>query len=255
MIAKTKIDRDNLRMAGKLLSEVLHEVAAMTKVGVTTAELDIAAERMIRERAAVPAFLNYDPGGAAYPYPAVLCVSIDNEVVHGIPSEKRVIKDGDLVMLDLGLSYNGYFSDMATTVCVGKCDAKTQRLIDATREAMSAAVGAAKVGGHIGDIGAAVHGIAKKYGYGVVEELGGHSLGKKPHERPYVPNVGRAGTGESITENLILALEPIFTEGKADVFLGPDEWTYFTRDNSRSAEFEQTILVTKNGAEILTPLL
>ncbi len=254
MIAKTKSEIENLRKAGELLSEVLHAVAAITKPGVSTAELDIAAEKMIRERGCVPAFLNYDPGDAAYPYPAALCVSIDDEVVHGIPSEKRIIKNGDLVMLDLGLSYNGYFSDMATMVCVGDCDTKTRRLIDATREAMSAAVTAAKVGSHIGDIGAAIEKVARKYGYGVVEELGGHSLGKKPHEQPFVPNVGRSGTGERIVEGLVLALEPIFTEGKSDVYLGRDQWTYYTADHSRSAEFEQTIIVTAKGPEILTPL-
>ena len=252
MIVRTDEERDALRKAGKLLAEVLREVARMTKPGVTTAELDIAAERMIRERGAVPAFLNYQPDDAPYPYPAALCVSIDDVVVHGIPSEDRVIQEGELVMLDLGLSYNGYFSDAALTVCAGSCDERGAQLIKATRDAFKAAMKVAKPGNRIGDISAAIDAVGRAGGWGVVEELGGHALGTVPHEPPFVSNVGRAGEGEKLVEGLVLAIEPIFTEGSADVVLEPDQWAYRTRDGSRSAETEHTIIITSKGPEILT---
>lgn len=252
MIAKTKEDVENLRMAGKVLAEVLREVAALAKPGVSTAALDLAAEGMIRERGAAPAFLNYKPDGAAYPFPAALCVSIDDEVVHGIPSEKRVIVEGQLVMLDLGLSYKGYFSDAAVTVCAGVCDAKGKSLINATHEAFEAALKAAKPGNRIGDMSSEIERVARERGFSVVTELGGHSLGLTPHEAPFVPNAGRAGEGELLTEGLVLAIEPIFAEGRGEVVLADDEWTYHTKDGSRSAETEHTILITKDGAEVLT---
>ncbi len=252
MIAKTPEDFENLRMAGKMLGEVLKELSLLVKPGVTGAALDLAAEEGIRSRGCKPAFLGYKPSGASYPFPATLCLSINDEVVHGIPTEDKVLKEGDLVMLDLGLSYNGYFADAAITVSVGEADEKASRLLNATREALSAGVKAAQVGGRIGDIGAAIEEVAKKYGYSTAEDLGGHAIGKKPHEQPYVPNLGPKGSGERIVEGLVLALEPIFTEGDGKITLDDDEWTYRTRDGSRSCEFEHTILVGKEGAEILT---
>jgi len=252
MIAKTKEEIQNLARAGKVLAEALRHVAALVKPGVTTAALDLAAEQFILDAGCVPAFLHYKPDSASYPFPAVLCVSINDEVVHGIPSEGRVIQEGDLVMLDLGLSYKGYFSDAAITVFAGEADAAGKKLADATKEALAAAIQVVKPGARIGDISAAIEAVAKKYSFAVVEELGGHSLGRTPHEKPFVPNVGKAGKGEVLVEGLVLAIEPIFTEGKADIELDPDEWTYRTVDGSRSAETEHTILVTKDGAEILT---
>ena len=252
MIAKTKEDIAGLRAAGKLLAEALRHTAALVRPGVNTAELDLAAEKFIREAGAVPAFLNYKPEGASYAFPAALCVSINDEVVHGIPSEEYVIEEGDLVMLDLGLSLNGYFADAAITVCAGECDEKGKVLIQATEEACKAAIKVAKPGARMGDIGAAIQAVAKKYGLGVVEELGGHSLGKVPHESPFVPNTGVAGKGHVLEEGLVLAIEPIFTEGGGDIELMEDEWTYVTADGSRSAETEHTVLITKDGAEVLT---
>lgn len=241
-----------MRAAGKLLAHALREVAALVKPGVTTAALDLAAEKFIREAGATPAFLNYKQEGSVYPFPAVLCVSIDDEVVHGIPSEERVVKDGELVMLDLGLSLNGYFADAAVTVVAGQGDEKGKKLIEATEEAFRAAIKVAKPGARMGDIGAAIGAVAHNYGLGVVEDLGGHSLGRVAHEPPFVPNSGKAGTGVVLEEGLILAIEPIFTEGKGDIELLEDEWTYVTADGSRSAETEHTVLITKNGAEVLT---
>lgn len=252
MIAKTPEELDGLRKAGKILAHCLREVAALVKPGVTTASLDLAAEKLVRDAGAEPAFLNYMQEGSAYPFPAVLCVSIDDEVVHGIPSEARVIQEGDLVMLDLGLSYGGYFADAAVTVCAGACDEKGKVLIEATQEALRAAVQVASAGARMGDLSAAIEAVAKKYKLGVVEELGGHSLGRVAHEAPFVPNTGEAGKGVVLEEGLVLAIEPIFTEGAGDIELAPDEWTYVTADKSRSAETEHTVLITKNGAEILT---
>lgn len=252
MIAKTQEEIQNLRKAGNILADALREVAKLVQPGVSTATLDLAAEKYIRDNGAVPAFLNYKQEGSAYPFPAALCVSIDDEVVHGIPREDRIIEEGDLVMLDLGVSYNGYFSDAAITVVAGSADEKGKKLIAATQEAIMAAIKIAKPGATTGDLGAAIEAVGKKYGFGIVEDLGGHSLGKVPHEKPFVPNAARAGTGEKLVEGLVLAIEPIFTEGKGDIVLADDEWTYLTVDGSRSAETEHTVLITKNGAEILT---
>ncbi|MEK7613026.1 MAG: type I methionyl aminopeptidase [Patescibacteria group bacterium] len=252
MIAKTEEEISNLRTAGKLLSGILRELAKEVRPGISTAALDLKASQLIEKAGAKPAFLGYQPDDAAYPYPAALCISIDDEVVHGIPSESRILAAGELVMLDLGLSYNGYFADAAITVCAGRCDAKGERLIAATREALSAAIQTVKAGVHTGDIGAAIAAVAKKYNLSVVEDLGGHALGKVPHEKPFIANVGNAGEGEVLEEGLVIAIEPIFTEGKGDIVLADDQWTYHTVDGSRSAEFEHTILITKNGAEVLT---
>jgi methionyl aminopeptidase len=252
VIAKTPEDFNGVRAAGKALAEVLSELKAMVADGVRASELDLKAEEAIRRRGAVPAFLGYRPEGAAYPFPATLCVSINDEVVHGIPTEDKVLQDGDIVMLDLGLSLDGYFADAAITVSVGEPDEKTTRLMNATREALSVAIDTARVGNTTGDIGAAVEAVAKKYGYKTAEDLGGHALGKKPHEPPYIPNIGPAKSGEKLKEGMVLALEPIFTEGNGHIQLDPDEWTYRTADGSRSCEFEHTILITKDGAEILT---
>lgn len=252
MIAKTPEEIAGLRAAGKLLAQALRHTATLVKPGVNTAELDLAAEKFIRDAGATPAFLNYKPEGASYAFPAALCVSIGDEVVHGIPSEERIVEEGDLVMLDLGLSLGGYFADAAITVCAGECDEKGKVLIEATEEAFRAALKVAKPGARTGDIGAAIQAVARKYGLGVVEELGGHSLGRVAHEPPFVPNTGTAGKGHVLEEGLVLAIEPIFTEGQGDVELMEDEWTYVTADGSRSAETEHTVLITKTGAEILT---
>lgn len=253
MIIRTTQEEKGIRTAGLILAEVLTEVGRAVRPGSTTASLDLLAEELLRARGAKPAFLNYKPDGAAYPYPAVLCVSINDEVVHGIPSEERILKEGDTVMLDLGLSYDGFFADAAITVPVGEVDPDARRLLRATREALAAAVTAAKAGARIGNIGSAIEAVARTYGYAVVDELGGHALGRRPHEKPFIPNVGEPGTGAILEEGLVLALEPIFTNGKKAIVLDSDQWTYRTRDGSRSAEFEQTIIVGKNGGDVVTP--
>ncbi len=252
MIAKTQEQIDALRVAGRALAEVLRDLSALVAPGVTTAALDIVAEEGVRNRGCTPAFLGYKPDGASRPFPAVLCVSINDEVVHGIPSQNRVLEEGDTISLDLGLSYQGYFVDSAVTVCVGECDAAAKKLLEATREALGAAIKAAKVGGRLGDIGAAVEEVATRTKFAIVEDLGGHAVGKAVHEKPFIANFGKAGTGEKIVEGMVLALEPMFAEGKGAIILSEDEWTYKMHDGGRAAHFEHTILVTKDGPEILT---
>jgi methionyl aminopeptidase len=252
MIAKTEDEIKNLWAAGKILAQVLTEVAALVKPGVSTAELDLAADAAIKTKGAVPAFLGYKPEGATYPYPATLCISINDEVVHGIPSAERILKEGDIISLDEGLSYNGFFVDSAITVGVGSVDAKAKKLLQANREALDAALAAAQVGAHIGDIGAAVERVAKKYNLGVVEDLGGHAVGKSVHEKPFIPNEGKDGAGEEIKLGMVLAIEPMLCEGKGAISLDKDEWTYRMCDGKRAAHFEHTVLITKDGPEILT---
>ncbi len=252
MIAKTAKDIENLREGGKLLARALKETAALVFPGQTTAALDLAAEKYIREGGGIPSFLGYKPAGARIPYPAVLCVSINEEVVHGIPSEKRTIKEGDIISLDLGLSYNGLFVDSALTMCVGEGDANAKKLIAATNESISTAIKAIHIGGHIGDIGAAVVEVAERHRFSIVQDLGGHGVGKAVHEHPFIANEGRIGEGEPILDGMVLAIEPMFAEGQGRVVLAPDGWTYSMRDGLRAAHFEHTVFITETGAKVLT---
>ena len=225
----------------------------MAKPGITAADLDLAAEKIIRAEGGEPTFLNYSPAGAPYPFPAALCISINDEVVHGIPSEDRVLMSGDVVSLDLGVTYEGFVTDAARTVVVGGDMSEDQkRLIDATKEALAGAAKKAVAGNHVGDIGAAISAVAKKYHLGVVRELGGHGVGKRLHENPYIANYGMPGKGAVLVEGMVVALEPIFVLGKPAVSIDPDGYTYRTQDGSLAAHFEDTFIIGKNGTEILT---
>jgi methionyl aminopeptidase len=253
MIAKTPKDIEGLRAAGALLASTLRALSALVKSGITTASLDIAAEKMIRNGGGVPAFLGYKPEGATYPFPAVLCVSINEEIVHGIPTEDRVLIDGDIVSLDLGLSLDGYFVDSAVTVPVGEVSEEDQTLLKATKEALDAAIAAAHGGVKSGDIGAAVEEVAKKYKLSVVEDLGGHAVGAAVHEQPYIANIGKKGKGDTLPEGMVIALEPMFSQGSPRIVLDEeDQWTYRTSDGSRAAHFEHTLILTKDGCEVVT---
>lgn len=252
MIATTDEQIKNLRAAGKILHGVLEDLIALCKEGVSTAELDLTAEHAIRARGAVPSFLHYQPAGAAYPYPATLCVSINDEVVHGIPQEKKILRKGDVVNLDAGLSYNGCFVDAARTIIIGETDHKGTELVAATKEALDAAIAVVRPGKRLGDIGAAVMRVAGNRKYTIVEDLGGHAVGAAVHEQPFIANEGREGEGEEIVEGMVLAIEPMLCEGKGAIILDEDEWTYRMEDGKRAAHFEDTVLVTKDGAEILT---
>ena len=251
MIAKKEDTIATLREAGRRLARVMDALEEKVERGVTPTELDSLARRLIEEGGDKPAFLNYKPQGASYPYPASLCTSVNDEVVHGIPSEIPLV-EGDIIGLDLGLIHNGVIVDMARTLPVGKIDAKAQKLLATTQNALMAGIKAIKAGKKIGDISAAIETVAKEQKYGVVRELGGHGVGKKVHEPPFVPNFGKKGTGDELVAGLVIAIEPMFNEGSHEVVLGADGYTYHTADGKRSAHFEHTILVTKKGAEIIT---
>lgn len=253
MTITSDIERENLIEAGKRLAAVLEALRAKVAPGISSEELDDLAEKLIRDGSDEPSFLGYTPEGASRPYPASLCVSINDEIVHGIPNEStKILKEGDIVGLDLGLTHNGVIVDAAITVPVGKVSAETQKLLSATETALMEGIKQAKPGNHIGDISAAIQKEIEQAGFKVVKELGGHGVGELVHEEPFIPNFGRAGAGPVITEGMVLALEPISTAGKASVVLAPDGYTYRTKDGSRSAHFEHTILIEREGARIIT---
>ncbi len=250
---KTNEEIALLRVSGYRLAFVLQEVKKAIKPGVTTLELDTLAEKLIREGGDTPPFLNYTPHGARHPFPASLCVSINDEIVHGIPSE-RVIKEGDLVSIDLGVTHKGMITDAALTVFVGEVPEELKILIAETERSLYAGIKAAHGGGHIGDIGAAIERVAHGHGYGIVRELGGHGVGHAVHEEPYVPNYGKKGTGPILKPGMVLAIEPMFMLGKEDIRIMPDGYTIVTDDGSLSAHFEHTIVITEKGSEILTQI-
>jgi len=249
----TKDEIEALREGGKRLAQVVSAVAKATVPGVTTAELNALAEKLIRDTGDTPSFLGYTPKGAKRPFPAAICISLNDEVVHGIPNENpRAIQEGDIVGLDCGITHKGLITDHAVTAIAGKGDANAKKLLSETEKALMAGIKAAKGGARVGDISAAVEEIGVENGYGIVYELGGHGVGHVVHEEPYIPNVGEAGTGPELVEGTVIAIEPMFTEGDDRVKLLSDGYTYATKDGSRAAHFEHTILITKNGAEILT---
>lgn len=253
MTIKSQTERENLIEGGRRLAMVLAALKTKVAPGVTTEELDDLAEQMIRDGGDEPCFLGYTPEGAGRPYPATLCVSINDEIVHGIPNESnKVLKEGDIVGLDLGLSHNGIIVDSAITVPVGQVDTESTKLMRATEAALAAGITAARVGARMGDISHAIQEEIERAGFKVVRELGGHGVGDRVHEEPFVPNYGHIGTGPELTEGMVLALEPISAAGKAGVLLAPDGYTYRTKDGSRSAHFEHTILLEKEGARIIT---
>jgi methionyl aminopeptidase len=251
MIVKTETQLEGLREAGKRMREVVDEVLALVRPGVPSLELEAKAREVTKRVGAEPSYLGFRNKGEP-PYPAALCVSVNNEIAHSPPKPEKILKAGDVVSIDFGLVYKGYFMDTAHTVAVGEVDKAAKNLIEGTREALPAAIEAARVGNTVGDIGAAVESIAKKYKLGIVKDLRGHGVGNDVHEDPLVPNFGKAGKGELLVEGLVLALEPIFAEGDGALVDGGDGFTYSTRDGSRAAHFEHTIVITKDGPEILT---
>ncbi|MCX6786344.1 MAG: type I methionyl aminopeptidase [Candidatus Kaiserbacteria bacterium] len=253
MIITNEKEREDLIEAGEHLASVMDALRAKVRAGVTAEELDDLAEQMIRDAGDSPSFLGYKPEGAARSYPATLCVSINDEIVHGIPNEsEKILKEGDIVGLDFGLIHNGVIVDAAVTVPVGTINEESKKLLRATEQALVAGIAAAIPGNHIGDISYAIQEEIKNAGFRVVKSLGGHGVGKKVHEEPFIPNFGHAGEGPELREGMVLALEPISSAGKAAVTLAPDGYTFRTRDGSRSAHFEHTILIEKDGARIIT---
>jgi methionyl aminopeptidase len=251
---KTVEEIELLRVSGKRLAFVLQEVKKAINVGVTTAQLDVLAEQLIREGGDIPPFKDYTPHGARSPFPASLCVSLNDEIVHGIPSKDRVIKNGDVVSIDLGVSHKGMITDAALTVAVGEVSQGVKNLIRDTELSLYKGIAAARVGGRVGDIGAAIERVGNERGYGIVRELGGHGVGHAVHEDPYVPNYGSKGTGPILKPGMVLAIEPMFMLGEEDIHLLPDGYTVASDDGSLSAHFEHTIVITEDGVEILTQL-
>src|SRR4051812_30956298 len=235
-----------MREAGRLVGEVLTQLTARVKPGVTTAELDDLAEQRIRKAGATPAFKGY------HGYPATICASINEEVIHGIPSGRRVLNEGDVISIDVGASLDGYYGDSAITLPVGPVSQQAATLLRVTEESLFKAIEAVKVGGRVSDIGYAVQKHVEAFGFSVVREFVGHGIGERMHEEPQGPNYGEPGRGPRLSEGMVLAIEPMVNAGKSAVKVLADGWTAVTRDSSLSAHFEHTVAVTADGPWILT---
>lgn len=246
-------ERAGIIESGRRLGVILEKVAEAVAPGVSTKELDDLAEKLIREGGDIPAFKGYTPDRSARPYPATLCLSVNDEVVHGIPNEvPKILKEGDIVSLDLGLIHEGFVTDSAVTVGVGKVDAKAQKLMDTTQSALESAIFSAVAGSRVGDISYATEQAFKGTDFSVVKLLGGHGVGNHVHEEPWIANAGRKGTGPELKAGMVLALEPIANEGKGGITLASDGYTYRTKDGTRSAHFEHTIIVEEGEALVIT---
>lgn len=246
IIIKTEEQIKLIRESCRLISIVHKELEQYVRPGISTKEIDIKGDILIRKLGGIPNFLHYNG------YPASICVSVNDEVVHGIPHKHRILQEGDIVSLDCGLIYKGYHSDAARTLAVGKITPEAQKLIDVTRESFFAGIKMAKAGNHLFDISNAIAGYVKPYGYGIVRELTGHGVGTKLHEDPQIPNFQQFKRGPKLRPGMTLAVEPMINMGRADVEWLDDDWTVVTQDGSLSAHYENTILITDGEPEILT---
>jgi len=235
-----------MRRSGRIVRQVLDAVKEAVTPGVTTMDLERLAEARIKDLGAKPAFKGY------YDYPCVLCTSINNEIVHGIPSERRILKPGDIVSIDTGVVLDGYYGDAAITVPVDGLTAQLEKLLEVTRESLYRGIEAARIGNTVGDVGAAVQKVVEANGFSVVREFVGHGIGTKLHEEPQVPNYGTPGSGSKLRDGMVLAIEPMVNVGKPETRVLADNWTAVTKDGTHSAHFEHTVAVTKNGPVILT---
>ena len=246
---KSARELDLMAQGGKILAATIETLRGAVRPGISTGELDTIAEQFIRSHdGAVPAFKGL------YGFPGSICASVNNEIVHGIPSPKRMLKDGDIVSLDVGVGYKGYFTDSATTVAVGTLAPEATRLLDVTQRALAAGIDAAVLGNHVGDIGAAVQGVVEQSGFTVVRDLVGHGIGVEFHEEPQVPNYGKPKRRERLSAGLTVAIEPMVNVGGPATKTLPDRWTIVTLDGSLSAHFEHTVAITENGPKVLTRL-
>jgi methionyl aminopeptidase len=244
---KSSREIELMSQGGAILGRTIATVRDAVRAGVSTADLDRIAEEFIRSHeGAVPAFKGL------YGFPGSICTSINEEIVHGIPSKKRVLKEGDIVSVDVGVGYRGFFTDSAVTIPVGRVDERTQRLLSVTAASLEAGITAARVGNHIGDIGAAVQGVVEAAGFSVVRDLVGHGIGAEFHEEPQVPNYGKPKRREKLVPGLTLAIEPMVNVGAAGTRTLQDRWTIVTADGSRSAHFEHTVAITEEGPQVLT---
>lgn len=235
-----------MRRAGAVVGDILVVLSGLIKPGMTTGQIDQIAREELKKRGAKPAFLNY------HGFPGVICLSINHEVVHGIPSDKRVLKDGDILGVDFGCVIDRFYGDSAVTIPVGRVSPEAEKLIRVTRESLMKGIEAVKAGARIGDIGAAVQAHAEAHGYGVVREFVGHGIGRALHEEPPIPNFGKAGTGPRLKAGMTIAIEPMINLGSAAVETLEDGWTAVTKDRKLSAHFEHTVAVTETGFDILT---
>ncbi len=250
VIIKTDQEIEIMRQAGRLLSKVISQVASIVRPGISTLDLDDLAERSIIDLGAKPGFKNYGEGKNRYP--ATLCTSVNEEVVHGIPSRDKILKEGDIIGLDCGLIYKGYFSDMAITVPVGRISPKAEELIRITKKSLNVAIQMIKAGVRLGNVSSAIQSCAEKNNFSVVRDLTGHGIGKELHEPPVILNYGHPNTGIILEKGMTLCFEPMVNVGDWQVKTLKDRWTIVTKDDSLSAHFEHMILVTKSGAEVLT---
>jgi methionyl aminopeptidase len=246
---KRQAEIELMRRAGRILVDILDVLRSEIRPGVSTADLDAIAERMMRDAGATPSFKGY---GSNPPFPGSICVSINDEVVHGIPSPRRRLLDGDVVSVDVGCIVERWHADCARTWTVGRVPREVTELIDGTRRGMEAGIAAAIAGNRLGDVGHAIESVAREHGYGVVRPFVGHGIGTSMHEEPQVPNYGRPGTGMRIEAGMCFAIEPMFNLGRDDVQVDRDGWTVRTADGSLSAHFENTVAVTDAGPDILT---
>ncbi|PIR70263.1 MAG: type I methionyl aminopeptidase [Candidatus Niyogibacteria bacterium CG10_big_fil_rev_8_21_14_0_10_42_19] len=251
MTIKNKKEIEKLREGGKILAGILEKIKDEARAGTTSQKLNEIAEKEILVFGGRPSFKNYKISNDEPPFPSALCVSINDEIVHGIPSE-RVLKKGDLVSLDIGMEYLGLFTDMAITVYVDDVDKKTKKILETGKRALEIGISQIHDGAHVGDIGHAIQFFCEKEGFNIVRKLVGHGVGYAVHEDPEIPNWGERGKGIILKEGMVIAIEPMITEGFYDIKLMPNRWTWATKDGSRAVHFEHTVVVTKNGAEILT---
>ena len=242
---KSPYEIELIEKACKIVSDTHKHLEQFIRPGITTKELDEIAEKFIREAGAIPSFKNYQG------FPASICTSINEEVVHGIPSSRK-LKKGDIISIDIGACYKGYHGDSAWTYAVGKISPEKERLLKHTEKALYEGLKVIKSGVRIGDIGHAISSYVKKFNYGVVRELVGHGIGKELHELPDVPNYGKPGTGPLLKEGMVIAVEPMINLRTHEIYIKEDGWTIVSKDNSPSAHFEHTVLVTKEGVKILT---
>lgn len=254
MIITKEEDRKKALKAGERLRAVLDAVEKKIQPGITTKDLDEYAHKIITDNNDIPAFLGYKPAGMDKGYPATLCTSINNEIVHGVPKKETVIKEGDVISVDCGLQHEGIFVDAAYTIIVGNTkDERAKKLIEATKKALRYALVFARAGAKVGDIGSAIETVANEYEYTIPPELGGHGVGSAQHEEPFIPNIGDPGTGDTLKKGQMISIEPIFFEGMDPrIDKAGDGFTYKTADKSRAAHFEHTLIIEEGAPTVVT---
>jgi len=248
---KTEDEIELMRQANQLVGKTLGELAKHIQPGVTTLHLDKVADEFIRDHGAVPTFKGF-PNPYGGPFPASICTSVNDVVVHGVPSEDTVLKEGDIISVDCGTLLNGFNGDSCYTFCVGEVSEEVKKLLRTTKESLYKAIDVAVAGMHVGDISCTVQDYCEAQGYGIVRELTGHGIGREMHEDPQVPNYGRRGNGPLLKAGMCIAIEPMVTMGKRDIYLKEDRWSVCTRDGMPAAHFEHTIVIRRGKAEILS---